>query len=38
MVIIGGVVGFIGGAIVAVIYNIVLGAMGGVELDLEIKT
>ena len=38
MVIIGGVIGFIGGAIVAVIYNIVLGAMGGVELDLEVKT
>lgn len=38
MVIIGGVFGFIGSAIVAVIYNIVLGAMGGVELDLEVKT
>jgi hypothetical protein len=37
MVIIGGIIGFIGGAIVAIIYNIVLGAMGGVELDLEVR-
>jgi hypothetical protein len=37
MVIFGGIIGFIGGAIVAVIYNIVLGAMGGVELDLEVR-
>jgi hypothetical protein len=37
MVIIGGIIGFIGGAVVAVIYNIVLGAMGGVELDLEVR-
>jgi hypothetical protein len=37
MVILGGVGGFIAGAIVAVIYNIVLGAMGGVELDLEVR-
>jgi hypothetical protein len=38
MVIIGGVAGFIGGAIVAIVYNIVLGATGGVEMDLEAKT
>ena len=37
MVIFGGIVGFIGGTIVAVIYNIVLGTMGGVELDLEVR-
>jgi hypothetical protein len=37
MVIIGGIIGFISGAVVAVIYNIVLGAMGGVELDLEVR-
>lgn len=33
----GGVLGFISGAIVAVVYNIVLGATGGVEMDLEVK-
>jgi hypothetical protein len=38
MVIVGGVAGFISGAIVVIIYNIVLGAMGGIELDLEVKT
>jgi hypothetical protein len=38
MVIVGGVVGFIGGAIVAIVDNIVLGAMGGIEMDLEVKT
>lgn len=37
MVIIGGVGGFIGGAIVAIVYNLVLGATGGVEMDLEVK-
>ena len=34
---VGGVLGFIGGAIVAIIYNIVLGATGGVEMDLDVK-
>jgi hypothetical protein len=38
MVIIGGVIGFIGGVIVAIVYNIVLGAMGGIEMDLETKS
>lgn len=33
----GGVLGFIGGAIVAIIYNFVLGATGGVEMDLDVK-
>jgi hypothetical protein len=37
MTILGGVLGFIGGAIVAIIYNIVLGATGGIEMDLEVK-
>jgi hypothetical protein len=37
MIIIGGVFGFIGGVIVSVVYNIVLGATGGVEMDLEVK-
>jgi hypothetical protein len=37
MVIFGGVGGFISGAIGAVIYNIILGAMGGIEMDLEVK-
>ena len=37
MVIVGGAAGFAGGAIVAVLYNIVLGAMGGIEMDLEVK-
>ncbi|MGA2122183.1 MAG: hypothetical protein ABSG49_09105 [Methanoregula sp.] len=37
MIIIGGVFGFIGGVIVSVVYNIVLGASGGVEMDLEVK-
>ncbi|MCK9631874.1 MAG: hypothetical protein M0R30_09540 [Methanoregula sp.] len=35
--IIGGVCGFIGGAIIAILYNIVLGATGGIEMDLEVK-
>lgn len=33
----GGILGFIGGVIVAVMYNIVLGASGGIEMDLEVK-
>ena len=37
MIIIGGIGGFIWGAIVAVIYNIILGAIGGIEMDLEVK-
>jgi hypothetical protein len=37
MIIIGGIMGFIGGAIVAIIYNLVLGAAGGIEMDLEVK-
>ena len=37
MTIMGGVFGFIGGAVVAFVYNIVLGATGGVEMDLEVK-
>ena len=37
LVIIGGVGGFIGGALVAIVYNIVLVATGGVEMDLELK-
>lgn len=37
MTIMGGILGFIGGAVVAFIYNLVLGATGGVEMDLEVK-
>ena len=37
MIIIGGVGGFISGAIGAIIYNIILGAIGGIEMDLEAK-
>jgi hypothetical protein len=37
MTIMGGVFGFIGGVIVAIVYNVVLGATGGVEMDLEVK-
>ncbi len=37
MIIIGGIGGFIGGAIAAIVYNIVLGAIGGIEMDLEVK-
>jgi hypothetical protein len=37
MTIVGGIFGFIGGVIVAVVYNIVLGATGGVEMELEVK-
>jgi len=35
--IMGGVFGFIGGAVVAFIYNLVLGATGGIEMELEVK-
>jgi hypothetical protein len=38
MIIIGGVGGFIWGAIAAVIYNVILGAIGGIEMDLEVKS
>ena len=38
MIVLGGIFGFIGGAIVAFVYNVVLGAIGGVEMDLEAKT
>jgi hypothetical protein len=35
---IGGIIiGFIAGAIVTFIYNVVLGLIGGIEMDLEIK-
>jgi len=37
MLVIGAVGGFIWGAILAVIYNIILGAIGGIEMDLEAK-
>jgi hypothetical protein len=37
MTIIGGIFGFIGGAVVAFIYNLVLGASGGVEMEMEVK-
>jgi hypothetical protein len=36
--IIGGVFGFVGGAVVAIVYNLVLGATGGIEMDLEVKS
>jgi len=32
-----GIFGFIAGAVLAIIYNLVLGAMGGVEMVLEAK-
>lgn len=35
--VIGGVFGFIGGAIVALIYNFVLGAIGGIEMEMDVK-
>jgi hypothetical protein len=38
MIIFGGIGGFISGAIVAFVYNIVLGAIGGIEMDLEVKS
>ena len=37
MTVAGGVLGFIGGVIVAAIYNNLLGAAGGIEMDLESK-
>jgi hypothetical protein len=37
MIIIGGIGGFIWGAVAAIIYNIILGAIGGIEMDLEAK-
>jgi hypothetical protein len=37
MTIIGGIFGFIGGAVVAFIYNLVLGASGGVEMEMEVR-
>jgi hypothetical protein len=37
MIIIGGIMGFIIGAIYAFIYNIIADAMGGIEMDLEMK-
>ena len=38
MPIFGGFFGFIGGAVVAFIYNLVLGAAGGLEMDMEVKS
>jgi hypothetical protein len=38
MIIVGGVGGFIGGAVMTVIYNIVLRIVGGIEMHLEYKT
>ncbi|MCX6744822.1 MAG: hypothetical protein NTX82_04835 [Candidatus Parcubacteria bacterium] len=35
--IIYGVVGFIGGAIVALLYNLIAGWIGGIEIELENK-
>jgi hypothetical protein len=37
MLIIGAIGGFVGGAVIAFVYNIVLGLIGGVEMDLEPK-
>jgi hypothetical protein len=37
MIILGAIMGFIIGAIYAFIYNIIADAMGGIEMDLEIK-
>ena len=37
MTIIGGIFGFIGGAIIAIIYNVVLGATGGLEMKMDVK-
>jgi hypothetical protein len=37
MVIMGGIFGFIGGVVLAFIYNLVLGASGGIEMELEVK-
>jgi hypothetical protein len=38
MIILGGIFGFVGGAIIAFVYNIVLGFIGGIEMDLEVKS
>jgi len=35
--IVGGIIGFIGGAVIAFIYNVVLGATEGLEMDMEVK-
>ncbi len=37
MTILGGIFGFIGGAVITFIYNLVLGASGGIEMDLDVK-
>jgi hypothetical protein len=37
MIILGGIIGFIIGAIYAFIYNIIADAMGGIEMDLEMR-
>jgi len=37
MMILAGIFGFIGVAVVAIDYNIVLGSTGGVEMDLGVK-
>jgi hypothetical protein len=38
MIIIGGIGGFVSGAIVAIVYNIVPGAIGSIGMDLEVKS
>ncbi len=37
MIVIGAVVWFIAGAILAIVYNVVAGASGGVEMELDTK-
>jgi hypothetical protein len=37
LIAIGGMAGFISGALMALVYNTVLGAIGGIEMDLELK-
>jgi hypothetical protein len=37
MVVIGGIGGFIAGAVGAIIYNVILGLIGGVGVELETK-
>jgi hypothetical protein len=37
MIIIGRVGGFIAGAFIAIVYNLVLGVIGGIVVDLEVK-